>query len=459
MTERHRQVRRVLWLTLFANLGVALSKLAVGLATGALAMIADGFHSALDASTNVIGLVGNAIAARPPDEDHPYGHRRFETIAAMAVGGLLLLTAWEIAGQAIERLQAGGQPTVTLLSFGVMLVTMAINLTVSRYERAVGRRLQSELLLADAANTSADVFVSLSVLVSLGAVALGLAWADVVAALIIIVLIGRAAWQVLWQTGRVLVDTAPLNPEVIQAAISQIPGVLAVDRVRSRGPVDAMQLDIDVRVDPALTADHAQVLADTVRTRLYETIAGITEIEVHCAPYYAMPRDYALIARAEADALGLSIHEVVLFDTPEGPVLEMHVEVPPNQMLEDAHHEVTAFEDRVRAAIPTLFDVMTHIEPAHRGSIPLARSERAGEVREEALRLAEALYPSVNWHNVFIRPEAHGYALSMHGGLTDDVTVEEAHLLAERTETHLRAALPLLQRVTIHTEPQHHADS
>lgn len=456
--ETRRQVSRVLWATLGANLAVALGKLVVGLVTGTLAMVADGFHSLLDASSNVIGLAGNAIAARPPDADHPYGHRRFETVAAMAVGGLLLLTAWEIAGQAVERLRDGTQPTVTALNFAVMFSTMAINLAVSRYERRAGERLKSELLLADAANTGADVFVSLSVLVSLAAVAAGWLWADVVAALIIVALIGRAAWGVLWQTGRVLVDTAPLDALAVEDVVGQTPGVIAVERVRSRGPGDAMQVDVDVRVDPALTADHAQALAEAIRARLGEAFEGIAEIEVHYAPHHALPPDYYLLARAEADALGLAIHEVVLFHTPEGPVLEMHVEVPPDQMLEDAHQQVTQLEGRVRAALPALARVMTHIEPMRQGPVPMAQSERAEDLRERALRLALELYPNVNWHEVFIRPDAHGYALSMHGGLAEDVTVEAAHLLAEQTETHLRAALPLLQRVTIHTEPQARAD-
>jgi cation diffusion facilitator family transporter len=451
--DTRRQVRQVLWVTLVANLFVAAGKLTVGLLTGTLAMVADGFHSALDASSNVIGLAGNAIAARPPDDDHPYGHRRFETIAAMMVGALLLLTAWEIAGQALERLQGGAEPQVTPLNFVVMLVTIAINIVVSRYERREGQRLKSELLKADAANTGADVFVSLSVLVSLAAVAVGWAWADIAAALVIVVLIGRAAWDVLWQTGRILVDTAPLSPDAIEAVIADVPGVIEVDRVRSRGPVDAANLDVDVRVASSLTTEHAQSIRNTIESRLREAFEGIAEVEVHYAPYYAMPPDYRLVARAEADAMGLAIHEVVLFDTPDGPVLEMHVEVPPEQMLVEAHHQVTSLECRIKNALPVLSRVITHIEPAHRGTIPMAQSERARELRSRALKLASTLYPDVDWHEVYIRPEAHGYALSMHGGLDQDMTVEEAHVLAERTETHLRSELPLLQRVTIHTEP------
>jgi cation diffusion facilitator family transporter len=448
-----RQIRKVLWITLVANLAVAGGKLSIGFLTGTLSMVADGFHSTLDASSNVIGLMGNALAARPPDDDHPYGHRRFETVAAMAIGAILLATAVEIAQQAIERVRTGGEPEISAVNFAVMIGTIVVNIAVSRYERREGKRLKSEILLADAANTGADVFVSLSVLASLVAVSLGWLWADIVAAFVVVVLIGKAAWEVLWQTGRVLVDTAPLSPEIVTELVEQIPDVISVRRVRSRGPADAMLLDITVLVAPSVTAEHAQSIGNAIKSALQEEIEGIFEVDVHCLPHYAMPPDYRLIARAEADALGLSIHEVVMFDTPDGSVLEMHVEVPPEQMLEEAHSQVTFLEQRVKQAVPILAGIISHIEPSRRGPVPIARSERAGKLRNQALDLALGLYPDVNWHEVFIRPEAHGYALSMHGGVTGEMTVEEAHLLAERTETHLRAALPLLQRVTIHTEP------
>jgi cation diffusion facilitator family transporter len=133
------QVRRTLWHVLVLNLIVAAAKIAVGLLTRSLAMIADGFHSTLDASSNVIGLFGNALAARPPDDSHPYGHERFETIATLAIGGLLLAAAVEIIRSVLQRLSTGGQPEVTAMSFAAMLVTLAVNVGTLFYERRVGR--------------------------------------------------------------------------------------------------------------------------------------------------------------------------------------------------------------------------------------------------------------------------------------------------------------------------------
>jgi cation diffusion facilitator family transporter len=186
---------------LILDLGVATGKIIIGLATGALAITADGLHSIIDSSGNVVGLIATRMADRPPDDDHPYGHGRYETLAALVIGALLLVTAWEIIRGAIERLSGGEPPEITPLAFVVMLGTLITNLFVSRYQIREGHRLQSQVLLADAANTSADVFVTLSVLASMVLiVTLGWGWADIVAALIITVLIGKAAWQVLSQT-------------------------------------------------------------------------------------------------------------------------------------------------------------------------------------------------------------------------------------------------------------------
>ena len=183
-SETRRQVRRVLIITLVFNLAVAIGKIVVGTISGALAITADGFHSLIDGSSNVMGLIANRIAQRPPDADHPYGHRRFETLAALFIGGFLILAGWEISKSAVERLRSGSSLEVTPLMFAVLVATLVVNIGVSTYQIRQGKRLRSELLLADAANTRADVFVTLSVIVSMALIALtGWAWIDGAAAL------------------------------------------------------------------------------------------------------------------------------------------------------------------------------------------------------------------------------------------------------------------------------------
>lgn len=456
--NRYPQIRRVLIVTLVLNLMVATGKIFIGLMTGALAVTVDGLHSIMDSSGNIVGLIAIRVVARPPDESHPYGHSRYETLAALLVGLLLLLTAWEIVRGAIDRLGGGEPPQITALAFGVVLATLVVNLLVNRYQVREGRRLESQILLADAAHTGADVLVSLSVLVSMALVALlGWDWADVAAALLVTVLIGRAAVKILRQTGRVLVDAAPYTSEQIIEQVQQVPAVDHVLRARSRGAVDAAHIDVDVQVAPEMTAGQSAAITEAIRAQLQQHFGGISEVEVHFVPDETRAPDYALLARAHADALALTTHEVVTSDSPRGKVLEMHVEVPSDQTLAHAHEQVSLLEQAVKRDLPEIADVVTHIEPAptevSSPRLDTATFRHRQRVELEIRHVLSQHYPDLDWHQVHVYATQGGFAVSMHVVLPPQMTVEAAHRVAENTETLLRAQIPQIERVTIHTEP------
>lgn len=452
-SQRFKQVQRVFQRTLAANIAVSAAKLIVGVLTGSLAMIADGFHSAMDASSNLIGMVAASIAAQPPDAEHPYGHRRFETLATLAIGGLLLVAAWEILTTAIERLLHGGAVEVTAISFAVMLGTLSVNIAVVLYESSQARRLRSDVLRADVAHTRVDIFVSLSVIISLIFTGLGIGWADTLVALLIVALIGRTAFGILRQTSQVLADRAALDPEAIQRVVASVPGVESVSRVRSRGPADAVHADVEVRVQPATTAERAFAIAGEIEARLKESLQGVTEVQVQVQPHYATPPDRATMVRAVADALGLAVHEVTEIVTGRGIALEMHVEVSPLLTLAAAHEQVSAFEARIRATMPEICDVITHIEPASRQADVVLHSGHAALLREQALQIARSAHPEAHWSDANVRTVAGGYAVMLRCALSGEMSVQEAHAIAEQVEMRIRSEMPLVQRVTIHTEP------
>lgn len=458
VSQSRYEVRRVLIITLLLNLAVALAKIILGLFTGALAIMADGFHSLTDSAGNIVGLIANFIAARPADDDHPYGHRRFETLAALVIAALLLLTAWELVKGVIERLQETIVPETTPLSFIVLIATLLINIGVSRYQIRAGTRLNSEILLADAKNTSADVFVTLSVLLSTAIMALtGWVWVDIVAALLVTLLIGKAAWEILQDTGRVLVDTAPYSPDELKQLIEDIsPDII---RARSRGSIDAAQIDIDLSVAPEMTTEQSESIAYAIRRRIGEKLEGIAEVEVHFVPDHANGRNPILTARAYADARGLSTHEVQISYDTHGCVLEMHVEVPPQQSLIEAHEQVSLLEADLSDALPEIDRVITHIEPQQAVLVPdhtQRAVKRCKEIRTEVQNLLQKEYPAVGWHDFAVRAEDYGFALNLHATLPAQISVEAAHQLAESAESMLRVQQPLLSRVTIHTEPFDH---
>lgn len=278
-----RAVRRVLWITLALNLAVAAAKLAVGVLVRSISMVADGFHSLTDSASNVAGLVGISAAARPPDEDHPYGHRRFETLAALLIGGLLALTAWEVFKSALERLTTGTTPQATPLSFVVMGTTMAVNWAVSTYERRRGETLGSQLLLADATHTRSDIYTSFAVLASLGATRAGFPQLDLLAALVITAFIGRAAFGILRENAMVLADAAVLPREEVARVAQAVPGVESVHKIRTRGHPRAAHADLHVQVRADLRLDQAHVIGHMVSDRLRREL-GIRDVVVHVEP-------------------------------------------------------------------------------------------------------------------------------------------------------------------------------
>src|SRR5688572_6291406 len=233
-------VNRVLGQVLGFNLLVAAAKIAVGMMTGSISMIADGFHSTMDGFSNIIGLVGSTVANQPPDENHPYGHQKYETFATLSIGLLLLVTSWKVLQGIFTRLTDNTTPEVTTLSFAVMIITLLINLGVAWYEKKQGQRLNSSLLLADAAHTRSDIFVSLSVLASLLAVQWGWAWLDLVVALLIVLTIGRTGWRIVRQASETLADRVAVDASLVEEIALSVEGVQSCHKIRSRGSEPAI---------------------------------------------------------------------------------------------------------------------------------------------------------------------------------------------------------------------------
>ncbi|HSP80115.1 MAG TPA: cation diffusion facilitator family transporter, partial [Myxococcaceae bacterium] len=235
MLDRNRKVRFVLAAILAANWAVAVAKLVFGLLSDSAAVTADGLHSFIDGGSNVLGLVAMSVAARPADEDHPYGHGKFEALASLAIGAMIGIAMLELGRMALDSLLNDRHPEVTPAMAGVMVLTLFINLAVTRVERSQGEKLKSPLLLADAKHTLSDVFVTLSVLVSLGLVWLGYPKADGVVALVVMVFVAWVAWGIVRQAVGILSDTARLDPERVAEITRGVEGVRSCRDVRSRG--------------------------------------------------------------------------------------------------------------------------------------------------------------------------------------------------------------------------------
>lgn len=458
--HRSTQVRNVLLIVLGLNVSITIVKLIIGFATGALSVLADGYHSILDSSSNIVGLAGLWIAARPPDANHPYGHRRYETIATLAIGTMLLLVAWEIVRGIYERIATGSVPHIATLDVVVMAATFFVNAAIVLYETRRGRALNSDILLADAAHTRTDLFVTISVVVSLIATRAGLGWVDPAVAAAVAVLIIHAAYGILKRTSYILTDASVVEPGLIEKTASSVPGVRLADRARSRGSSDAAYVDVHVKVDPAMSTNQAHAIATEVERRLIADVPGVVDAVVHIEPSQAAPpsewEDITTRARAEADAMGVGIHDLHAHEESSGRYsLEMHVEVPAHLSLGDAHAIADKLEQRIRDAIPRVDSVTTHIEPLPE-SVPDEEGQQEAQFTSLARRiktLTDSITGRGTAHQVQVHHVDGHLTATIHVTLPSSEPLTRAHALAEDVERRLLTTLPQLKRVVVHVEP------
>ncbi|MEL6158964.1 MAG: cation diffusion facilitator family transporter [Cyanobacteria bacterium J06623_5] len=279
------EVRRVLLLTLLLNILVVVLKAVVGWWTGSLSLMADALHSITDSANNVLGLVTNQLASPEPDRDHPYGHQKFEAVGALGVAAFLGIACFEILKGAVERIILGGEPvTMGSLSLWIMLLVLGVNIFVAFYERRVGHRLGSSILIADAEHTMSDIWITIAVLGGLIGVWMGVQWLDVVLAFPVALLVIRSGWVVLSANLPWLVDEMAIAPEAIHAVVMQVPGVLNCHNIASRGLLGRQVfIDMHLIVEPqdVLSAHN---ITEQVEQQL-EAEFGPTRVTIHVEPH------------------------------------------------------------------------------------------------------------------------------------------------------------------------------
>jgi cation diffusion facilitator family transporter len=282
---RYEGVSRVLVRVLALNLAIAVAKIAFGYASGAISILSDGFHSLTDGASNLVGLVGVRASGRPPDEDHPYGHRKYETVAAATVTVFLLVIVLEVLRNAFNHLTGrSSPPEISFAGFGVMLVSMGINVLVVRWESREAKRLASEVLLADATQTRGDVWTSLTVVAALAGARLGLPILDPFAALVVAGFIGYAGYQIARATTRILSDRIVISEGDIEREVMGVADVLGCHRIRTRGSADHVFLDLHVWMAGEMTLTSAHDLSHVVKDRLMARYPQIADTVIHIEP-------------------------------------------------------------------------------------------------------------------------------------------------------------------------------
>ncbi|MBI4430651.1 MAG: cation transporter [Candidatus Omnitrophica bacterium] len=283
--ERYRKISDVLWIVLFLNFSVAAGKIILGWATNCLSVLADGVHSFSDGASNIIGLFGIHLSRQPKDFDHPYGHRRYETLASLAIAIILFFVSFHLFEEAYRLFKSSRtSPGAPPLSFAVMLATMLVNIAVALYERKRAGELQSDLLRSDSMHTASDVLVSLSVIAGLVLIRAGWVWADSLTTMFVALVILRVALDIVKQSSDVLCDHIVLDAEEVRSLVTQVKGVKSCHMVRSRGRSDDAQVDLHVLVADHMDVKTAHEISHLVEGRISKRYPGVSDVVVHIEP-------------------------------------------------------------------------------------------------------------------------------------------------------------------------------
>ena len=282
--DKYAEVTRVLNRVLVLNLVVAVAKISLGYYTGAVSIISDGYHSLTDSASNVVALIGVSIARRPPDANHPYGHRKYETMASLGILVFLVVVLVEVLSAAADRLVNGGTPRVFPEGVALLTATLVVNVFVVSYELRAGRRLNSEVLLADAKHTRSDVLTTGAVLGALLGVWWGYPLLDPMAALLVAGFIGHACWSIAQEASRILSDEIVIAEREVREVVQSVPGVIGCEKIRTRGSADHAFLDLHLWLDGNMPLKDAHSSSHVVKDRLMAKFPQLADVVIHIEP-------------------------------------------------------------------------------------------------------------------------------------------------------------------------------
>ncbi|EOR27255.1 MULTISPECIES: cation diffusion facilitator family transporter [Clostridium] len=283
--NNYKKVKLILLVLLGANLIVAVSKILIGLVINSSSVMADGFHSISDSASNIIGIIGIVLASRPKDSSHPYGHKKFETIASMFIGTMLLFISFSVIKSSIYKLFNPSILEISVESLVIILLTLFINIFVAVYENKQGIKLNSQLLIADSLHTKSDIFVSSGVLITLLCIKLGFPpIVDTITSFIVSLFILHASYEIFKDNISPLTDKVILDEEIVIDILEEFDDIKDVHNIRSRGFKDYVFLDMHIKVDSNLNIDEAHSLVHKIENTLINKLGKKIDVIIHVEP-------------------------------------------------------------------------------------------------------------------------------------------------------------------------------
>ena len=470
--EADREKRAAALSSVAAAILLTLLKLGVGLATRSLGMLSEALHSGLDLLASALTYFAVRFASLPPDSDHPYGHGKMENLSALVEALLLLITCAWIIWEAVDRLFFNPvHVTPSLLAVAVMVISIIVDFTRSRMLKRMAEKHRSQALEADALHFSTDILSSLVVLIGLGALCVAtllpedstwrpwLERADSLAAMGVAAIVIQVSYALGKRAVNVLLDAGDrtLTAEM-RDALARLPGIRKIKGLRLRQSGSDLFVDVVLGVDSALILEETRQLRQDVEAAV-RAVADHASVSVELVPEEEGSPDRIATVRGLAAAQGLLPHSVELQEvmSPSGDewrrLLVLHVELPPQCTLGNAHAQVSVFEDQVRQHIPDLI-IVTHLEPkAEEGASGPMMHEEAEHIHAVARELVAREHWVTDCHNVLVRSCGNGLYVSFHCRMHPETTVAIAHDAASRLQAALHTRMPELTRVIVHIEP------
>jgi cation diffusion facilitator family transporter len=451
-----RKERAAVW-SIVASTAITLAKGAAGFATGSLALISDAAHSLLDIASTTLTWLALRTAHKPADEEHHYGHGKFESLAALAQTAFLFLLAGAVAYEGIRRLAAGETSVAfSWVAVGVLVTAIAVDAWRWRSLKRVARETGSEALEADALHFSSDLVNSVLVLAALGAVALGYPQADALVAIGVAAFIAVAGFRLAQRTVATLLDTAPKGlGERVRTLAEGVPGVVAVDRVRVRPAGGRMLGEVLVRVSRTLPLERVAAIKQSVVAAIARDLPE-TELTVAADPIQLDDETILERVMVIAARLRVPIHHVTVQTLSRRLSVSFDLEVDGGMSLGEAHEIASRVENAIREELGPQVEVESHIEPLALSQLE-GREADAATVARVAQTLAENSAGADDIgevHNVRVRVTPSGLIVNYHCRMDASLDVAAMHDLVDDLERRVRLAHPEILRVVGHAEPR-----
>ena len=460
-------------LSVLAAAGITLLKLITGLLTGSLGMLSESAHSGIDMIAAAITLFAVHLADRPADEDHNYGHGKIESLSAFIETGLMIGSSVWIVYEAVHRIlfHNGLALPLSPWPFVVLGLSIVVDITRSRSLSRIAIEHKSDALAADAMHFGTDIWSSAAVLLGLTVTALGqkfgmprLQLADPIAALVVAGIILRVSWRLARHTADTLLDATPAHDGATAAQtrrklvqdLAAIPGVLSVNRLRTRRSGSGYFADLTLAMPRNLTFQRSEQITFAATTAI-QRVLPMADVVVHSVPTATLAESVHDRVRAVAARANLSIHDVSIQQYANRLHLELHLELEENMPLRTAHDVVTRLEADIRQEVPIIDTILTHIEsePATI-ELPeaLANDRQQARQLESALRTVAADFPEIlDIHDIQVARHHDRIQVNCHCTLPDALPMSRVHQVITALENAYKLVAPAVSRLLIHPEP------